>query len=181
MRYSFYALFFVFSTIVVSCSNPQKTSSAETASTQKQAIDTADMRLARDFSVFFSTQINSSELAETKASSQKVKDFAKQTKELYERLGDRLNNISDDYEVKLPAELTPTAMAQIKDLKDIKGASFDHIYLLEMLKQHNIMIREFNAAKNIQCAPLKLFSISSQSDIIKTAYATSALKDKTPD
>lgn len=182
MKYFFYPLFFMLMMAAVSCSNhPQNNNNtASDTSAQKQAIDTADTRLAKDFSVFITTQIQTSKLAETKSSNQKVKDFALKTVELYNRLNNRLNNISIEYQIKLPAELTSTAKSQIQDLKDIKSSSFDHDYLLQMLKQHNVMIREFNAARNINCVPLKVFSVSYQSDIIKHAYATSDLKDQTP-
>lgn len=62
----------------------------------------------------------------------------------------------------------------------MKKSAFDHVYLLQMLKDHNATIREMNAAKNIQCAPLKTFVLSNQAAIIKQAYALAALKETTP-
>ena len=182
MRYSFYCLFFVLALINFSCSNaPQNSNIAATdQSTKKEAIDTADTHLANDFSVFFTSQVNAAQLAETKASSQKVKDFARQTIRLYTQLNNKLNNISANYAINLPAPATAVSKENFKRLESIKQSSFDHQYLLQMLKQHNIMIREFNAAKNIHCMPLKIFSVSNQGDIIKQAYATSALKEVTP-
>ena len=165
------------------CSGPGKNNSADSTAlnnSTKQPIDTADTRLANDLSIFCTSQINAAQLAETKATTAKVKAFAKQTVYLYTRLNIKLNLISENYDIKLPAELNHAAKENYQHLKDIKGASFDHEYLLQMLKQHNAMIREYNAAKNIQCVPLKMFVASNQGDIIKNAYALSDLKDQTP-
>lgn len=164
------------------CSGTGKnTSSDSTATTSaKQPIDTADTRLAKDLSIFCNTQIEASKLAETKASTKNVKTFAKENEQLYTGLSNNLNQISETYAVKLPAELSAIAKENMQKLKAIKRASFDHAYLLQILKDHNAMIREYNAAKNIQCIPLKIFVGSNQAAIIKQAYAISDLKDKTP-
>ena len=164
------------------CSGSGKSASADSTplNSKKEAIDTADTRLANDLSVFFTSQVNAAQLAVTKASTQKVKEFAKQTAQLYTRLGNSLNSMSKTYAVTLPAVPTAVSKENLQQLTAIKGASFDHAYLLQMLKQHNVMIREYNAAKNIQCIPLKIFVGSNQADIIKQAYVISDLKDKTP-
>jgi len=166
-----------------SCSGTGKTNSADsTAATasSKQPIDTADIRLAKDLSVFCISQIEAAKLAETKASTKNVKTFAKQNEHLYTELGNHLNHISEEYAIKLPAEASATSKENFQSLKAIKGESFDHAYLLQMLKQHNAVIREYNAAKNIQCIPLKMFVGSNQAAIIKQAYVLSDLKDQTP-
>ncbi len=171
-------------TILCSCSDTGKNSatdsSAQNREPTKEPIDTADTRLANDLSVFCTSQINAARLAATKASTQKVKAFAKQNMQLYTELGNHLNQISEDYKIKLTAAPYATSKENLQHLNDIKGPSFDHAYLLQMLKDHNTMIREYNAAKNIQCVPLKTFVLSNQSTIIKQAYALSDLKDKTP-
>ncbi|MVN22104.1 DUF4142 domain-containing protein [Mucilaginibacter arboris] len=159
--------------------NASADSTAQNAST-KQPMDTADTRLANDLSLFCTNQVNEAQLATTKASTQKVKEFAKQAIELYNGLNKNLNHVSEDYAVKLPAAATPAITESLQKLSAVKGASFDHAYLLQTLKQHNAMIREYNAAKNIQCIPLKMFVGSNQAAIIKQAYAISALKDETP-
>lgn len=132
------------------------------------------------FLYFVNSQVEAAQLAANKASTQNVKVFAKQNAQLYSGLSNYLNQISENYTVKLPAELSATAKENLQNLEAIKGPSFDHAYLLQMLKDHNTMIREYNAAKNIQCVPLKTFVLSNQSTIIKQAYALSDLKDKTP-
>lgn len=115
-----------------------------------------------------------------KASTQKVKELAKQNAVLYAEMGKHLNDIAAEYNIKLPSALSPEAEKNFTDLKVIKTASLDHAYLLQMLKDHNRIIRETNAAKNIQCLPLKMFVVSNQSAIIKQAYALAALKETTP-
>lgn len=182
MKYSFYYLVFMLTLMICSCSNPQQHNSATATeqSTKKEPIDTADTRLANDLSVFCTSQIKGGQLATTQASTQKVKDFGKQTIEIYTRLSNNLNLISEKYDIKLPATATSASEERLQKLKAIKGVSFDHQYLLQMLKQHNAMIREYNAAKHISCLPLKMFVGGNQGDIIKQAYAISDLKDKTP-
>ncbi len=156
------------------------TDSAVTTASAKQPIDTADARLAKDLSNFCTSQIEAAQLAETKASTKKVKAFAKENVKIYTELSNHLNSIAEEYAIKLPAEPLAMAKENIQKLSAIKEASFDHAYLLQMLKDHNAMIRENNAAKNIHCMPLKIFVGSNQAVIIKQAYAISDLKDKTP-
>lgn len=166
------------------CSGSGNNAGTDSASLQnkstKQAIDTAGTRLANDLSIFCSSQVQAAQLAQTKASTQKVKKFAKENEEIYAKAGINLNRVSDNYAVSLPAPLSAIATKELQDLKAIKGASFDHAYLLQMLKDHNKTIREINAAKNIQCVPVKLFVISNQAAIIKQAYTLSDLKGQTP-
>ncbi len=115
-----------------------------------------------------------------KASTQKVKELAKQNAVLYAEMGKHLNDIAAEYNITLPFALSPKAEKNFTDLKVIKTASLDHAYLLQMLKDHNRIIRKTNAAKNIQCVPLKMFVVSNQAAIIKQAYALADLKDETP-
>lgn len=183
MKKKFYISLVTFFAIgFYSCSNPGKNISTDNTTTQtnltKEPIDTADARLAKDLSIFCTLQVKTGELASTKASTQKIKNFGNQCVELYTKLGNSLNLISEKYNIKLPAATTPVSARNMQELEAIKGATFDHAYLLQLLKQHNVMIREINAAKNIQCSPLKLFVISNQADIIRKAYASAALKDK---
>ncbi len=181
MKNIFYsALIVIISIAFYSCSGFGKKNTAD-SSTQntstKKTIDTADARLANDLSVFCNFQVKAGNLATTKASTQKVKAFGKQNAELYNRLSNNLNSLAEEYDIKLPAAATTVSTENMQKLTGIKEA-FDHDYLLQILKQHNITIREINAAKNIQCLPLKQFVISNQADIIKQAYAISDLKDK---
>ncbi len=164
-----------------SCSGVGKKNAADSSTNNnptKKPIDTADVRLAKDLSVFCTFQVNAGSLASTKASTQKVKDFGKQSVVLYTRLSNNLNSLAEEFDIKLPAAATTVSTENMQKLTGLKKA-FDHAYLLQILKQHNATIREINTAKNIQCMPLKQFVISNQADIIKQAYAISDLKDKT--
>ncbi|MEX8548359.1 MAG: DUF4142 domain-containing protein [Mucilaginibacter sp.] len=183
MKNSFLILFIaLIATGFYSCSGNGKNASTDSTATTsaKQPMDTADTHLAKDLSIFCNNQVEAAKLAQTKASTQKVKTFAKQNEQLYAQLSNHLNQISESYNIKLPAEQSATAQKNLQDLKAVKGSSLDHAYLLRMLKDHNATIREYNAAKNIQCIPLKMFVGSNQAAIIKQAYAISDLKDKTP-
>lgn len=181
LKYFFYSLFLSAIITVSACTNSQKSNSSTVIeTTQKEKLDTADARLAHDISVFCTLQIKTATLAQTQATTQKVKDFGKQNTEIYSRLNNDLNRISESYKINLPATLSEKDNGNLNQLSAIKGASFDHAYLLEMLKFHNIMIREINAAKNIQCVPLKMFVVRNQGAIIKQAYALSDLKEQTP-
>jgi len=164
------------------CSGTGKSNAADSSTnkgSKKEAVDTADARLANDLSIFCTSQVNAAQLAETKASTSKVKAFAKQNALLYKELGNHLNQVSETFNIKLPAGQSAKSKENFRDLDGIKGASFDHAYLLQMLKDHNIMIRENNASKNVKCFPIKLFVISNQAAIIRQAYALADLKDQT--
>lgn len=179
MKYFFYCLFFGVLLIQVSCNNKPQSSSSATTSTKKQ-LDTVDTRLATDLSVFFNSQIQSAKLLEIKSTNKKVVELARQNEQLYTQMSNRLNGLSDEYEISLPAKPSAIAEKNLVVLRVTKLGLLDHAYLLQMLKDHNITIRETNVAKNIQCVPLKTFVLSNQAAIIKQAYALSALKDETP-
>lgn len=179
MKYCFYCLFFVSILSIFSCTNNHQNTTAATLPS-KQKLDTADARLANDLSMFCTTQVQAAQLVQTKTTAQKVKGLAKQNEQLYTTMGNYLNNVSVGYNIKLPSALSPEAEKNFTDLKVIKTASLDHAYLLQMLKDHNRIIRKTNAAKNIQCVPLKMFVVSNQAAIIKQAYALADLKDETP-
>lgn len=159
MKYCFYCLFFVSMLVGFSCTNNHQNTTAATLPS-KQKLDTADARLANDLSTFCTTQVQAAQLVRTKTTAQKVKDLAKQNEQLYTTMGNYLNNVSEEYAIKLPAALSPDADKKLSDFKSIKTALLAHAYLLKMLKDHNATIREMNAAKNIQCAPLKTFVLS---------------------
>jgi putative membrane protein len=184
MKNSFYIALIALASIgIYSCSGSGKNAATESTAqneVKKDALDTADLHLANDLSVFCTNQVNAAKLAQTKASTQKVKKFGKEMAELYTQLNTRLNVVAETFNITLPAAVPAVATEKIEQLSGIKGASFDHEYLLQMLKQHNITIREINAAKNIKCIPLKMFVVSNQGAIIKQAYALSALKEQTP-
>lgn len=180
MKYCFYCLFLCVMLIQVSCSNNQQSSSSATKTSAKKQLDTADLRLANDLSVFFTNQVQTAKLVEIKTTNKTVGNLTKQNEELYATMSNRLNNLSEEYNIELPAKLAADAEKNLVNLRVAKLALLDHAYLLQMLKDHNIIIRETNAAKNIQCVPLKTFVLSNQSAIIKQAYALSALKDATP-
>lgn len=180
MKYFFYNLFFMLMLINFSCSNNSQNNTGTSTTAQKKRLDTADIRLANDLSGFFTSQVQAAQLVQARGSGKKVKELAKQNEQLYTQMGNYLNNLSEEYQVKLPAQLSPTTDKNLAELKAIKTARIDHAYLLQMLKDHNITIRETNAAKNVECVPLKTFVVSNQSAIIKQAYALSALKDITP-
>ncbi|RYE32794.1 MAG: DUF4142 domain-containing protein [Sphingobacteriaceae bacterium] len=179
MKYCFYCLFFVVMLVQISCNNNQQNQSAS-ANPAKKQLDTADLRLANDLSVFFTSQIQAAKLVEVKTTNKTVGDLARENEQLYTTMSNRLNNLSQEYNIQLPAKPTESAEKNLVVLRAKKLAMLDHAYLLQMLKDHNIAIRETNAAKNIQCLPLKAFVLSNQSAIIKQAYALSALKDATP-
>lgn len=184
MKNSFYiALIALASIMFYSCSGSGRNTATDSTAqieVKKEAIDTADQRLARNLSLFCSHQIIAGKVASTKASNQKVKKLGKQTVELYTKLSTSLDPILIRYNIKFSVATTENSKAKIQKLSAIKEASFDHEYLLQMLKQHNIIIHEINATKNIQCILLKMFVGSNQVAIIKQAYAISDLKDKTP-
>ncbi len=177
MTHCFYCLFFVSMLIGISCTNNHQNAST---TIEKQNLDTADERLARNLDIFCFDQVVIGEIASRISTNKAVKDFSKHNVNLYKGLGNILTPILVKYNIKLSVTTSDNLKIKVQKLKEIQRKSFAHAYLLQMLKDHNAIIRETNAAKNIQCAPLKTFVISNQAAIIKQAYALSALKDATP-
>lgn len=128
-----------------------------------QADDPGDRPLDKDFLVKVATCSNAgleiSKLAEKKASSPEVKEFAvmlnKEHKAAYDKLGDLLKN----RKVGTLAGLEKETRDEIKRLGDKEGKEFDRAFLEHMIREHKKAIAMVeNQAQNGKEADIRDFA-----------------------
>jgi putative membrane protein len=82
-------------------------------------------------------EVISGKLAQEKASSQDVKDFAAKMVEDHGKAGDELKSIATSKGIDLPDSLDMLHKAMVDSLGMKSGADFDKAYLADMTKAHN--------------------------------------------
>lgn len=93
-------------------------------------------------------EVKLGQLAQDKASNQKVKDFGKQMAEDHAKAGDELQKIAQQKNLRAPTEMTAQDDALMKRLQGLSGSEFDKAYMSAMVKDHEDDIAEFQKEAN---------------------------------
>ena len=88
------------------------------------------------------------QLAQERASNQKVKDFGKQMSEDHSKAGDELQRIAQQENLRAPSEMTAQEDALMKRLQGLSGPEFDKAYMAAMVRDHEEDIAEFQKEAN---------------------------------
>jgi putative membrane protein len=86
-------------------------------------------------------------MANQKASSQRVKDFGKMMVDDHTKVDDNLKNIASQKNIDLPASITPDQRKDIDKLSKKSGAAFDKEYVNMMVDDHKKDIDAFKKAE----------------------------------
>ncbi len=81
-------------------------------------------------------EVQLGQLAEQKASSPEVKQFAERMVNDHTKNDDQLKQVAQKEEETLPDKLSPTAEATKARLDKLSGEEFDHAYMLDMVQLH---------------------------------------------
>lgn len=93
-------------------------------------------------------EVRLGQLAQEKASNQKVKDFGKQMAADHAKAGDELEKIAQQKNMRAPSEMTAQDDALLKRLQGLSGPEFDKTYMSAMVKDHEEDIAEFQKEAN---------------------------------
>ncbi|MBV8142070.1 MAG: DUF4142 domain-containing protein [Verrucomicrobia bacterium] len=93
-------------------------------------------------------EVKLSELADTRASDQKVKDFAKQMVTDHTKANDELKPIAEAAKVPVPTELQGEHEAAYKRLEKLSGEKFDAAYVKIMVSDHDKTVALFEDASS---------------------------------
>jgi putative membrane protein len=103
-------------------------------------------------------EVKLSELANDRASDQKVKDFAKQMVTDHTQANNELKPIAESNKIPVPTRLQGESAAAYKRLDKLKGAKFDAAYVKVMVSDHDKTLAAFeDASSKVKDPSLKAF------------------------
>lgn len=104
-------------------------------------------------------EVQLGKLAEQKASSEQVKEFARRMVQDHGKANEDLKQIASSKGVQVPAELDRKHKRDYDRLQKLSGAEFDREYMKHMVDDHKKDVSEFkDAAKDAKDAELKSFA-----------------------
>jgi putative membrane protein len=152
-------LIIAFPVVMVACNNESKDAVETADSANKANIDTAinrNMPTIDEGSATFMVkaanggmaEVDLAGLAQQKASSQQVKDFASMMITDHSGANDQLKALAAQKNVTLPAAPSDEKQKTKTDLSEKSGANFDKEYMKIMVKEHEETINLFEKAVN---------------------------------
>lgn len=94
------------------------------------------------------TEVELSKLAQTKATSQRVKDFANMMVADHTKANDQLKQLAATKNITLPAGLSNDSQDNLDKLNKKSGSDFDKAYVDMMLDDHKKAVDKFQKASN---------------------------------
>jgi putative membrane protein len=105
------------------------------------------------------TEVELSKVAQDKATSQRLKDFANMMVTDHTKAGDQLKQLAATKNITLPASLSDASQKKLDNLSKKTGADFDKAYTHDMLDDHKDAVDKFQKASNdLKDADLKNFA-----------------------
>jgi putative membrane protein len=106
-------------------------------------------------------EVELGQLAASKATNQKVKDFGQRMVDDHSKANDQLKSIASNKGVSLPSDISSKERALIERLSQMSGDTFDKAYMRAMVDDHKTDIAEFEKEANGgQDSDLKTFASS---------------------
>jgi putative membrane protein len=143
-------------------SNEVKQDSAENRGTDQASAATVseeDSKFAVEAASGGMMEVQLGELAQQKASSQKVKDFGSMMVRDHSKANDELKTLAASKNITLPPAPGEDHMDHIKKLSDKSGKEFDKDYIKLMVDDHKDDIDKFEkCSKDAKDADLKAFA-----------------------
>lgn len=137
------------SAALFSCGNQaQQEDSKEVAEEQNEAnLENSDLEDASEFAVEAAAssmmEVQLGQLAQTKATSPAVKQFAETMVTEHSKANDELKTLAQQKNITLPTSLTEDHQKKYDDLNQKQGAEFDREYMNLMVKAHEEDVDEF--------------------------------------
>jgi putative membrane protein len=142
-------------------SNEVKQDSAQNSDANQAAapVSEEDSKFAVSAASGGMTEVQLGELAQQKASSQRVKDFGAMMVRDHTKANDELKSLAGMKNITLPPAPGEDHMDHIKDLSKKSGKEFDRDYMKMMVDDHQKDISEFEKCSNNAADPdLKAFA-----------------------
>jgi len=88
-------------------------------------------------------EVELARLAEQKAASPQVKDFARQLVEDHTKADNELKGLAVNFNTTLPTEVDSKARSEMGKLSKLSGARFDHEFIKQAIDDHQSDIKAF--------------------------------------
>jgi len=139
--------------------NPER-STAKTAGESNRAMSqTGDKKFAMDAAMGGMAEVQLGKLAAEKATNPDVKQFAQRMVDDHGKANDEFKTVASKESIDLPSSLDSKHQATIDRLSKLSGADFDKAYVKEMVKDHDMDVKEFQReSQNGQNASIRDFA-----------------------
>jgi putative membrane protein len=167
------------------CSSNKSDDSKEVAEEQnEQKLDETIVEDDSEFAVDAADgglmEVKLGELAQTNASSQKVKDFASTLVKDHGKANEELKTLAQGKNITLPMSLGEESQKHYDDLAKKTGKDFDKAYVAFMVDDHEEDIKEFEkAAKDCKDADFRAWAATKVPALQHHLGLAKALKDAT--
>jgi putative membrane protein len=136
-----------------SSSSPQTRASSQTQARASSAPTAADRSFIRKAAEGGLAEVQLGQLAQQKASSQKVKDFGQRMIDDHSKANDQLKQIAQQHNVTVPSALAGAEKTEYARLSKLSGDQFDRAYMKLMLEDHQKDVSEFQKASKAASDP----------------------------
>ena len=152
---------------------------SDSSGTKMNAINKDDSDFAAKAAVGGMAEVAMGKLAQTNASSQRVKDFGAMMVRDHSEAGDKLKQIASQKNIILPGTLDKTEQGHLSDLQKKNGSDFDKMYMNMMVDDHKDDIKEFQKAVNSgKDGDLKNFAVTTLPVLQKHLDSAKAITGK---
>jgi putative membrane protein len=139
----------------------QQDSSQHMDTGTKQMMTSGDTAFAMKAAQGGMAEVKLGQLAVDKASNPDVKAFGQRMIDDHTKANDQLKSIASNQNMTLPTDLNAKDQAEYDKLSKLSGAEFDKAYMRNMVKDHEMDIKEFQKEANSGKDPqLKSFASS---------------------
>jgi putative membrane protein len=129
------------------------------SSKQDSALPSTDKKFVEKAATGGMLEVQLGQLAQQKASSEQVKQFAAKMAEDHAKANDELKQIASAKGAQVPAALDKSEQKEIQKLEKLSGSDFDREYMKRMVSDHKDDVSAFEKeAKSGKDAELKSFA-----------------------
>jgi putative membrane protein len=160
-------------------------SRSSTGSSNSAALDSKDRKFIEKAAQGGMAEIELGKLAQQKAASDQVKQFASRIVDDHSKANEQLKQIASSKGVAIPSDLDRSTRREIEKLQKLSGAKFDREYMELMVSDHKKDVKEFQAeAKSAKDSDIKNFASSTLPTLeqhLDLAKSTQAVVKSGPD
>jgi putative membrane protein len=143
---------------------------------KKQITQISDQEFVIDAAKGHLAELELGKLAETRATSDQVRTFAKKMVDDHQKALDNLKTVAANEKITLPTTLDPKDRALKNRLEQLSGHAFDRAYVRDMIRDHRHDVAEFRTeSKTAKAADVKQYASSTLptlEDHLKLARST---------
>jgi len=146
---------------VPAATQSQGTMTDKDAAKQNGAMSSGDRKFVDKAAMGGMAEVQLGQLAEQKASSDEVKQFAQKMTDDHSKANDELKQLASSKGVQVPTTLDKSQQKEMQKLQKLSGADFDREYMKHMVSDHKQDVSAFEKeSKSGKDADVKSFATS---------------------